>query len=61
MGRNEYACLLACVDTAENELLEVLFKIVQYYSVASLMEVPAEEQGREEEGEARGDVRVVLA
>ena len=32
-------CLLAKigVDTAENELLQVLFKIIQYYSIVSLV------------------------
>ena len=34
---NELACLLACVDTAENEPLEVWGKIIQYYSFVSLV------------------------
>ena len=32
----ERTCLLACVDTAENEPLEVWVKIIQYCSFVSL-------------------------
>ena len=31
------ACLLACVDTAENEPLEIRGKIIQYYSFVSVI------------------------
>ena len=33
---NEYLLAKIGVDTAENELLQVLFKIIQYYSIVSL-------------------------
>ena len=33
---NEYLLDEIGVDTAENELLQVLFKIIQYYSIVSL-------------------------
>ena len=33
---NEYLLAKIGVDTAENELLEVLFNIIQYYSFVSL-------------------------
>ena len=33
---NEYFLAKIGVDTAENELLQVLFKIIQYYSIVSL-------------------------
>ena len=33
---NEYSLANIGVDTAENELLEVLFNIIQYYSFVSL-------------------------
>ena len=36
-GLLDLACLLACVDTAENEPLEVWGKIIQYYSFVSLL------------------------
>ena len=36
-GLDDLACLLACVDTAENEPLEVWGKIIQYYSFVSLV------------------------
>ena len=35
---NEYLLAKIGVDTAENELLQVLFKIIQYYSIVSLEE-----------------------
>ena len=34
---NEYLVAKIGVDTAENELLEVLFNIIQYYSFVSLV------------------------
>ena len=34
---NEYLLDEIGVDTAENELLQVLFKIIQYYSIVSLL------------------------
>ena len=37
MLQNEYLDTKICVDTAENELLEVLFTIIQYYSFMSLL------------------------
>ena len=33
---NEYLLAKIGVDTAENELLQVLFNIIQYYSIVSL-------------------------
>ena len=34
---NEYLLAKIGVDTAENELLKVLFNIIQYYSIVSLV------------------------
>ena len=36
-GLLDLACLLACVDTAKNELLEVLFNIIQSYFLFSIV------------------------
>ena len=41
---NEYLLAKIGVDTAENELLQVLFNIIQYYSIVSLLVRP---NGRE--------------
>ena len=37
---NEYLLAKIGVDTAENELLEVLFNIIPYYSIVSLVRSP---------------------
>ena len=56
---NEYLLAKICVDTAENEPLEVCGKIIQYYSFVSL--VACEREGLVQAAEVVAEFREALA